>query len=115
MLADGTGIASYKRYYLASEDFARRRGDALDVVFAKLRETGSWVKQNPDAAAEVLAALWGVDAATVIQANRNRSYAVGAVTLPGLAEQQKIADAFFGDGLLPRRVDAASVKLWQPG
>jgi sulfonate transport system substrate-binding protein len=114
VLTDGTGIASYKRYYLASEDFVQRHGDALNVVYAKLRETGVWVKENPGEAAVVLAGLWGIDAPTVEQANRNRSYQVGAVTLDGLSEQQKIADAFLRDGVLPRAVDTRAVKVWQP-
>jgi sulfonate transport system substrate-binding protein len=40
VLADGTSLASYKRYYLASEDFAQHHGDALNVVFGKPRATG---------------------------------------------------------------------------
>jgi sulfonate transport system substrate-binding protein len=114
VLADGAGLASYKRYYLASDDFARRRADALNVVFAKLQATGAWVKQHPDEAAALLAGIWGIDAATVAQANRNRSYQVDAVTPQGLAEQQKIADVFFADGLIPRKVDAKNVQIWQP-
>lgn len=31
-----------------------------------------------------------------------------------LAEQQKIADAFFNEGLLPKRIDASDVVLWKP-
>lgn len=114
VLVDGTGIASYKRYYLASEDFVRRHGDALAVVFARLQGMGAWVKQNPGDAAAVLSDIWGIDAPTVEQANRNRSYQVGAVTLEGLAEQQKIADAFVREGVLPRAVDTRDVKIWRP-
>lgn len=114
VLTDGMGIASYKRYYLASEDFAQRHGDALNVVYTKLREMGIWVKENPGEAAVLLAGLWGIDAPTVEQANRNRSYQVGAVTLDGLSEQQKIADAFLRDGVLPRAVETRAVKVWQP-
>jgi sulfonate transport system substrate-binding protein len=114
VLTDGAGIASYKRYYLASEDFARRHGDALKVVFDQLRTMGVWVKQNPGEAAGLLAEIWGIDAPTVEQANRNRSYQVGAVTLEGLAEQQKIADAFLREGVLPRAVDTRDVRLWRP-
>ncbi len=45
VLSDGSGgLASYKRYYLASETFADRRSDVLNIVFAKLRDTGKWVK-----------------------------------------------------------------------
>src|SRR6201996_8170912 len=84
ILADGgNGLASYKRYYLASADYADKHAAVLDVIFNKLIETGKWVKATPDAAAKLLAGLWGIDAGTVEEANSHRSYRVGAVTLAG--------------------------------
>ena len=56
----------------------------------------------------------GIDAATVEEANSHRSYKVGVVTAPGLSEQQRIADAFFAEGLLPVKVDAGAAKIWTP-
>jgi sulfonate transport system substrate-binding protein len=115
ILADGgNGLASYKRYYLASAAFADRRGDALNVIFAKLAETGKWVKSHPKDAATRLAGLWGIDAATVEEANSHRSYQVGPVTGPGLSEQQRIADAFFAEGLIPVKLDTTAIKIWSP-
>jgi sulfonate transport system substrate-binding protein len=110
----GNGLASYKRYYLASADYADKHGDALNVIFSKLVETGKWVKADPDAAAKLLAGLWGIDAGTVEEANSHRSYQVGAVSLAGLSEQQKIADAFLAEHVLPAKVDAAALKIWTP-
>jgi sulfonate transport system substrate-binding protein len=115
VLADGgNGLASYKRYYLSSAAYAERRSDVLGVIYKKLDETGKWVKAQPKDAAALLANLWGIDAATVEEANSHRSYQIGAVTLQGLAEQQKIADAFFAEGLIPVKVDAAAAKIWAP-
>ncbi|MGJ5077085.1 aliphatic sulfonate ABC transporter substrate-binding protein [Bradyrhizobium oligotrophicum] len=115
LLADGSdGLASYKRYYLAAADYAAGHGDALDVIYGKLVETGKWVKANPAAAAGQLAALWGIDAATVEEANSHRSYQVGAVTAAGLSEQQKIADAFLAERVLPVKVDTSALAIWTP-
>ncbi|MVT63848.1 aliphatic sulfonate ABC transporter substrate-binding protein [Bradyrhizobium pachyrhizi] len=115
ILTDGSGgLASYKRYYLASAAFAEKRTDALNVIFARLVETGTWVKANPNVAAALLAGLWGIDAATVEEANSHRSYKVGVVTPAGLSEQQRIADTFTSEGLLPRKVDTGDVKIWAP-
>ena len=115
VLSDGSdGLASYKRYYLASADYAAKHGDALNVIFGKLVETGKWVKGNPGAAASLLAALWGIDAATVEEANSHRSYQVGAVTRAGLSEQQKIADAFLAERVLPVKVDTSALAIWTP-
>lgn len=115
ILTDGNGgLASYKRYYVASAAYAARRDDVLNVVFGKLAETGKWVKGNLKDAATLLSGLWGIDAATVEEANSHRSYLVGAVTLSGLSEQQRIADAFVAEGLIPKKVDTADVKIWAP-
>jgi len=115
ILSDGSnGLASYKRYYLSSAAFADRRGDVLNVIFGKLDETGKWVKAHPKEAATLLAGLWGIDAPTVEEANSHRSYQIGVVTSPGLSEQQRIADAFFAEGLLPIKVNAGDAKIWTP-
>lgn len=114
-LADGAGLASYKRYYLTGTPYAKAHPEVLRVVFAELEKTGQWVKAHPQEAATVLGPLWGnLDAATVEAANAHRSYQVQPVTLEQLGEQQQIADAFFKAGLLPKAVDARAVQTWQP-
>jgi sulfonate transport system substrate-binding protein len=115
VLSDGSGgIASYKRYYLASTAYAEKRSDVLAVIYGKLAETGRWAKQHPQDAAALLAKLWGIDAATVAEANSHRSYAVGPVTAAGLAEQQRIADAFFAESVLPAKLDTSKPVIWTP-
>lgn len=114
-LADGRGLASYRRYYLASTPYAKAHPQILATVFDALRESGAWLKSHPQEAAKVLGPLWGgMDSATVIQANGKRSYEVRAVTPESLAEQQKIADAFHAEGLLPAKIDARDVEIWKP-
>ena len=114
VLADGTGIASYQRYYLASSKYAKARPDVLRVIYAELEKTGQWVKANPKGAAALLSPVWGLDADTIEQANSRRSYAVRPVVATGLAEQQKIADAFFAEKLLPKKINALDVALFKP-
>ncbi|WP_245297163.1 MULTISPECIES: aliphatic sulfonate ABC transporter substrate-binding protein [Rhodomicrobium] len=115
ILSDGADLAQYQRYYLASDSFAKARPDVLAEIFGQIRATGQWVKDNPKDAAVLLAPVWGLDAATVEQANGRRSYQARAVTAENLTEQQEIADAFFNAGLLPKKVNATEVSIWQPG
>jgi len=115
VLADGTGIASYQRYYLAGTPFAQAHPEVLQLLYTELQKAGVWVKQKPQDAAALLAPVWGLDAATVEQANSRRSYAVRPVVANVLGEQQRIADAFFSEKLLPRKVNALDAALFQPG
>ena len=112
ILSDGRGLADYQRYYLASTPFAKARPDVVKLIVDSLLETGKWVKQAPQDAARLLAPVWGLDVATIEQANARRSYEVRAVLPQRLAEQQKIADAFFAEGLLPKKVNATAVPVF---
>ena len=114
-LEGSQGLASYQRYYLTSSRFAAAHPQVLQTVYSELAEAGDWLRANPAEAARILGPLWGnLDPAIVEQANGRRSYQVRPVEPDGLGEQQKIADAFFAEGLLPRAVDTRAVATWQP-
>ncbi|XYD10758.1 aliphatic sulfonate ABC transporter substrate-binding protein [Methylobacterium sp. NMS12] len=114
VLRDGAGLSLYKRYYLAADPYVAANGPVLAALFDRLAETGNWVKANPAEAAARLAPLWKIEPEVVLRANARRSYRVEPVTRAGLSEQQKIADAFRAEGLLPRAVDTAALGIWTP-
>jgi sulfonate transport system substrate-binding protein len=115
VLADGSnGVAEYQRYYLASTAFVEARPQLVDALYTELLRAGKWAKQKPAQAAAMLAPLWGLNAATVAAANARRSYQVGPVTPAALREQQKIADAFSDEGLLPKRMNVLDAVVWKP-
>lgn len=84
------------------------------MVFDELKKTGTQAKQQPAQTAAFLAPLWGLDAETIALANSRRSYEVRAVRPEALGEQQRIADAFFAAGLLPKKVNTSDVAIWTP-
>lgn len=114
IVSDGRNVADYQRYYLVSTPYARANPQVLNIIFEELKKAGVWIRHNPKEAASLLAPVWGLDAATVELANSRRSYDVRTVAPAALAEQQKIADAFFGEGLLPKKVNTAEVVIWKP-
>jgi len=108
------GLASYKRYYLASTAFTQAHPDVVRLVYTQLEKTGHWIKAHPEEAAKLLAPVWGLDEKVITLANSRRSYEIGRVKPEYLAEQQKIADAFFSAQLLPKAVDAKTLPIWSP-
>jgi sulfonate transport system substrate-binding protein len=87
----------------------------MKLIFNEIRKAGEWVKTHPTESAKVLGPLWGnLDTATVELANSHRTYDVKAVVPESLTEQQKIADAFFREKLIPREINARDVTLWNP-
>lgn len=115
VLADATGLSSYNRYYTVNDAFVAAHPEVVATVFSALVEAGRWVKANPEAAVALLAPIWGdLPPEVVATVNDRRSYAVKGVDRSALAEQQTIADTFHEAGLIPRRLDATDVRLWQP-
>ncbi|MFU8926716.1 aliphatic sulfonate ABC transporter substrate-binding protein [Acinetobacter puyangensis] len=113
ILTTGEGLASYKRYYLASSSFTEQHPEVIEQIIAALKAKADWVKNSPEDAAKILAPLWGnLPLDVVQQANAHRSYQVEAVTAEDLLDQQKIADAFFKEGLLPKNIDAKSSQIF---
>ncbi|MEX3855362.1 aliphatic sulfonate ABC transporter substrate-binding protein [Paraburkholderia sp. BR10923] len=112
ILSDGTGLASYQRYYLASRTYADAHPQIIETVFEQLKTAGDWLRANPLDAANTLAPVWGLDAPTIERANARRSYLVRALAPPNFSEQQTIADAFYRAGLLPAPVETKQALYW---
>ncbi|CAB3745950.1 aliphatic sulfonate ABC transporter substrate-binding protein [Paraburkholderia solisilvae] len=112
ILADGAGLASYQRYYLASRAFADAHPQVVQIVFDQLKEAGDWLRAHPQDAANTLAPIWGLDASTIERANARRSYLVRPVQARNFTEQQTIADAFYHNGLLPADVATNQALYW---
>lgn len=114
LILDGQGLANYNRYYLSSSKFAASRPDVLRLIFDKLKETGQWAKKNPDDAVKILAPVWNLDPEIIATANSHRSYDVREVSQADLKEEQKIADTFFAQQLLPHAIKATDAEIWSP-
>ena len=114
-IADATGLTSYHRYYLVNDSFVAAHPEVVATVYQALVEAGAWVRANPEAAVALLVPVWGdLPPAVVAAANARRTYAVEPVERAQLGEQQAIADAFLEAKLIPRRIDATDVRIWQP-
>jgi sulfonate transport system substrate-binding protein len=115
VLADGRyANVGYRRFYLAATPYAKRRPDVLAAVVGELRKAGEWAKAYPREAAEFLAPLVGLDVATATVVNGRRSLNVRPVDDKALAEQQKIADAFVANSLLPKKIAVRDNPIWAP-
>jgi sulfonate transport system substrate-binding protein len=113
ILADGksTGV-SYTRFYPVSTTYLQNNPAVMRVVADELSKIGKWVKADPEAAAKVHAPLVGLNIEIVKKANSRRSYDVAPVDGAAIAEQQKIADLFVAQKLLPKAIKVADVPVW---
>lgn len=113
-LANGVGLVSNHQFYLADRNFTDSHPKAVDTLLAALNDIDVWVARNTDAVAAELSPSVGIPAPILAIALKRQSYGVKPLDAAVIAEQQRIADAFHGLGLLPRSV-VISEAVRKPG
>jgi sulfonate transport system substrate-binding protein len=111
ILADGNGVVSNHQFFLASRPYATKRADAVAIVLDEVAAVDQWAKTNPKEAAAALQPQIGLDQATLELALSRGGYGVTPVNDAVLAEQQRIADAFYDLKLIPKHINIRDATL----
>jgi len=108
-LVNGEGLVPNHQFYLAARKFSESHGPVVDATIAALAEIDRWIAANPQAAADQLGPATGIPASVIRVAVERQAYGIRSLSPAVVAEQQKIADAFFKLGLLAKPVVIAEV------
>jgi sulfonate transport system substrate-binding protein len=111
ILADGNGVVSNHQFFLASRPYASKRADVVAIVLEEVAAVDEWAKTNPKEAAAALSPQIGLDQPTLELALSRGGYGVRPVSDQVLAEQQKIADAFYDLRLIPKHINVRDATL----
>lgn len=114
VLATGRALSSNNSFYLASRAFATQNGQALAVLLEELTRADAFAQNRRKDAIRLIADFSGLDAGIVsLFIQRRPASPVGPLSAETVADQQRVADAFFNLGLIPRPVRVAEI-VWQP-
>src|SRR4030081_3928932 len=114
VLADGTGLVANHQFYFSSSKFLGGDAKAVDVVLEALNEADDWTKNNIEAVAEQLSPSVGLPASVLAVSLKREAYGILPISTEVIASQQRIADTFFGLGLLPKAVTVSDLQR-KPG
>jgi len=106
-LTDGRGVVNNYAYYLAAKAYVDKNPKVIETLFADTQEQGRWLKANLKQAAALIAPVQGLDVDVVETALHRYQFGVKPLTAAVVAEQQKIADAFFELKLIPKALKVA--------
>jgi sulfonate transport system substrate-binding protein len=104
LLVDADGLAPNHQFFLARRDFATKNPQVVHTTVAAVAATEKQVQADTDAAAIKLGPATGIPVPVLKKALARTAYGVGPITSAILANQQMIADTFFGLGLIPRKI-----------
>jgi len=113
-LADASGVADNRQFYLATRSFARKHPDVLKLALHEIDLTSKWIEQNLDDAVRIVAPQIGLPHEIVRRYLSKRE--IYGVTTPLTDEvirrQQHVADVFYELKLIPKPLDVAAV-VWR--
>ncbi|MEH2264305.1 sulfonate ABC transporter substrate-binding protein [Nostoc sp.] len=111
-LADATGLAPNRGYYLAAKSFVDSKPDALKIVLEQVKKVSNWAKNNHSEVAKFLSPALGIDVPVLEIAEKRRDHDVLPLTEEVITKQQEVADTFYKIKLLPREIKVKEV-VWQ--
>lgn len=115
VLADYSGLALANGFYLASRHFVQQSPQLLGTLLEQVSASGQWANAHPQQTAASLAQLTGLPADIVATWLARSRFGATPVTPVIVANQQRVADLFYQQKLIPKPVDIASrVWTWQP-
>lgn len=111
-LVTGRGLSSNNSFYLASLPFVNGHADAIAILFEELSRADRFAQQNRPQAIKLIADFSGLDAGVVsLFLQRRPPSPVAPLNAATKADQQRVADAFFKIGLIPKPIQVADI-VW---
>lgn len=112
-LIDGQVFPKTYLYYVAHPTFAQAHPDAIKKVIKSLNQADEWIIKNPDEALKTYVASTGLDKkiAQIVLNKRLKPSLVYPINEEVIKSQQKIADLFYSEKLLPKQINIQDAVL----
>ncbi len=114
VLTNGEGLSGNNSFYLASRALVEGHPRLIKALFDELTRADRLVQASRQEAVQLVAAFSGLDANVVSRFIGRRPSSPTTLLGPAIvADQQRVADAFFRLGVIPRQVRVADI-VWRP-
>lgn len=110
-LRNAAGIATQGGFYLARREFAIQNPGVVKVVLEEIDKLGQWAEANTTDVVKLLAPELKLDPAILEVAVRRRTYSLRKLTPSLVSEQQRIADVFYQEKVIPKKIDIKQALL----
>lgn len=113
VLADATGLAGNRQFFLAAKSFADANPALIKTLLGEIVSVDHWAEQHQAEVAKILEPSLNLPLPVISAALARLTYGVGPMTAETIAEQQREADTFHDLGLIPVPVTIRDA-LWSP-
>ena len=104
VLTTAKGIVNRHQYFVSTRNFSDKNAEVIKLLMQELGEVGQWVRDNYAEAAKELAPIQGLEPDIIEATLRHYEHIYKPIDDAVLADQQRIADTFYGLKLIPQKL-----------
>ncbi|MFD1430816.1 aliphatic sulfonate ABC transporter substrate-binding protein [Lacticaseibacillus mingshuiensis] len=105
MLVDDTGLAKNRDFLLTTASYEKNNKDVSKLLIKYLAADMTWANNNKSDLITMLAKTLKLSKTIVTKMVDRRDYSMGKVTDAIVEEQQTIADVFYDNGVIDKKID----------
>ncbi len=111
VLRDANKIATQGGFYMASRNFAIENPELVRVIIEEIDQLGQWAEANTKDVAQLLAPELKLDLPILEVVSARKTYRLRPITPQIMEEQQRIADLFYQEKVIPKKIDIKEALL----
>ncbi|MBD2329241.1 aliphatic sulfonate ABC transporter substrate-binding protein [Alkalinema sp. FACHB-956] len=111
VIRDSVGIQSPGGYYVAYKPWAQENIGLLKHIVQEIENVDQWAERNRDEFIKIYAEAQKVDLDVAKRIVDRRTFGRRAISPDLIKEQQRVADYFFKNGVIPKQVNVSEALL----
>ncbi len=111
VLRNAKGIATQGGFYMGSRNFVSENPELVRLILESIDNVGKWAAANPNQVAQLVAPTLKIDVPTLEVIIKRRSYQLRPITSEILDNQQKIANLFTQEKVIPKHINIQEAAL----
>ncbi|MCC5620875.1 aliphatic sulfonate ABC transporter substrate-binding protein [Nostoc sp. CHAB 5715] len=104
-LRNAARINTLGGFYLGRRQFVTQNPELVRVFLEEADKVGEWAEKNPTEVAKAFAPELKLDVSVLEKVARRRTFRLRRLTPGIIAEQQRVADFYFQEKIIPRKIN----------
>lgn len=104
-LRNAARINTLGGFYLGRRQFVTQNPELVRVFLEEADKVGEWAEKNPTEVAKAFAPELKLEVSVLEKVARRRTFRLRRLTPGIIAEQQRVADFYFQEKIIPRKID----------
>ncbi|MCZ2203122.1 aliphatic sulfonate ABC transporter substrate-binding protein [Cylindrospermopsis raciborskii] len=110
-LRNAARINTLGAFYLGRREFINKNPQLVRIFLEEADKIGEWAENNPKEVAKAFAPELKIDESVLETVARRRTYRLRKLTPAIIAEQQQVADFYFEEKIIPRKINVKDTTL----